>query len=312
MLWNRKAGVALAVGLILAGLAACRSATPPEAPVPPTVAPTVAATATLVTAPWVLVDAGLAPAIQEAVMTWSASAGQVAEVRTLAGLRTEPPPGVWAVVGLDQNLVPIHQGWSGTRVVFVVLDPLSLSAGETTSTLGPGLAYDQAGFLAGAAAGLATRSGLIGLLPGASEAGGWRSGFEEGLLYSCPKCQLESVSDPARPAFAMDVIGIPPGTDLAPSEPTADAPWLVVFEEPPDGWADRVAARVRTAPEALVGPALSRLATGAPGEAWVFAASGGGLVTEVDPRAISPGRERLLREAEASLAEGWLVVGGGA
>jgi len=69
---------------------------------------------------------------------------------------------------------------------------------------------------------------------------------------------------------------------------------------------------VRTAPEALVGPALSRLAAGAPGEAWVFAASGGGLVTEVDPRAISPGRERLLREAEASLAEGWLIVGGGA
>jgi len=312
MLWNRKAEVALAVGLILAGLAACRSATPPETPAPPTVPPAVAVTTTPTAAPWVLVDAGLSPAIQEAVMTWSASAGQETEVRSLTGVQTEPPPGAWAVVGLEENLVSIDQGWLRTQVVFVVLDPLSLSASETTSTLGPGLAYDQAGFLAGAAAGLATRSGLIGLLPGASEAGGWRIGFEEGLLYSCPKCQLASVSDPARPAFAMDVIGIPPDTDLAPAESAADAPWLVVFEETPDGWADRVAARVRTAPEALVGPALSRLATGAPGEAWVFAASGGGLVTEVDPRAISPGRERLLREAEASLAEGWLVVGGGA
>src|SRR3972149_1497439 len=65
-------------------------------------------------------------------------------------------------------------------------------------------------------------------------------------------------------------------------------------------------------PGALVGRALRGRAAGAPGEAWVFAASGGGLVTEVDPRPISPGRQRLLREAEASLAEGWLIVGGGA
>ena len=244
-------------------------------------------------------------------MTWSATAGQVADVQSLAGLHSEPPPGAWAVVGLEENLVPLDQGRSGTQVVFVVLDPSSLSAGETTSTLGPEVAYDQAGFLAGVAAGLASRSRLIGVLPGASEAEGWQLGFEEGLLYSCPKCQLESVPDPARPAFAMDVIGIPPSTDLAPAEPLADAPWLIVFEETPDGWAHRVAARVVTAPEALVGQALSRLASGTPGEAWVFAASDGGLVTEVDPRAISPGRERLLREAAASLAEGRLVVGGG-
>jgi len=302
----------VAAALVLASLSACRVPPAPETPFPLTVAPTVAVAATPAAAPWVLVDAGLSPAIQEAVMTWSAGAGQEAEVRPLSGLQGEPPPGAWAVVGLDENLAPLDQTWSGTRVVFVVLDPFSLSASEMTSTLGPGLAYDQAGFLAGVAAGLATRSGLIGLLAGASEAGGWRIGFEEGLLYSCPKCQLESVSDPGRPAFAMDVIGVPPGTDLAMAEPAAEVPWLVVFEETPDGWADRVAARVRTAPEALVGPALSRLERGTPGETWVFAASDGGLVTEVDPRAISPGRERLLREAEASLAEGRLVVGGGA
>jgi hypothetical protein len=50
---------------------------------------------------------------------------------------------------------------------------------------------------------------------------------------------------------------------------------------------------------------------GEPGRAWDFAAGTASLVTEVDSRAVSPGRERLLREAEKGLAEGWLVVGGG-
>jgi hypothetical protein len=49
---------------------------------------------------------------------------------------------------------------------------------------------------------------------------------------------------------------------------------------------------------------------GEAGRAWDFAAATGSLVTEIDSRAISPGRERLLREAEASLRDGYLVVGG--
>jgi hypothetical protein len=260
--------------------------------------------------PWVLVDAGLPPEVQEAVAAWSASVDQEAEARAVAGLPGDVPPGLWAVIGLEQNLVSLDRAWSESPVVFVVLDPSSLAAGERTSTLGPDLAYDQAGFLAGVAAGLATQTGVVGITPAAVEAGGWRMGFEEGLLYSCPKCQLQAVTDPGQPTFAMDVIGIAPGAESAPGEPVEGAPWLVVFEEAPDAWADRVAARVRSAPEALVGPALRRLAEGTPGEVWVFAATDGGLTIEVDPRAISPGRERLLREAETSLAAGRLVVGG--
>jgi hypothetical protein len=223
----------------------------------------------------------------------------------------DPPPGLWAVVGLDENLAPLSETWRQGRMASVVVHPSSLAAGERTSTLGPEIAYDEAGFLAGVAAGLATGSGLIGVVSGGGEAGGWRNGFEQGLLYSCPKCQVEAVSDPGRPAFAMDVIGIPPEADLAPSEPASGAVWLVVFEQAPEGWAERVAARVRLAPEAQVGPALTRLGDGMPGEAWVLAVEGGGLAIDVDSRAISPGRERLLREAEADLAEGTLVVVGG-
>jgi len=72
-----------------------------------------------------------------------------------------------------------------------------------------------------------------------------------------------------------------------------------------------VAARVRVAPEVILGAALEQLWEGEPGEVWPFDAGDGGLVTEVNPQAISPGRERLLREAEARLASGMLAVGGG-
>ncbi len=140
----------------------------------------------------------------------------------------------------------------------------------------------------------------------------YRAGFEEGLLYSCPKCRLETVPDPGQVAFGMDVIGIPPGTDLSAVEPGTADPWLVVFGEPfRGGWGERVAARVRVAPEVILGAALEQLWEGEPGEVWPFDAGDGGLVTEVNPQAISPGRERLLREAEARLASGMLAVGGG-
>jgi hypothetical protein len=110
----------------------------------------------------------------------------------------------------------------------------------------------------------------------------------------------------------MDVVGVPPWSEWPAAEPEASVPWLVVFGEPPSGArAERVAARVNLAPEAITVPALTDLWEGSEGEAWVFTASDGGLMTFVDPRAISPGRERLLREAEAALADGWLAVGGG-
>jgi hypothetical protein len=90
-------------------------------------------------------------------------------------------------------------------------------------------------------------------------------------------------------------------------------PWLIVTGDAElGGWGDRLTARVRESPEALVGPAIERLLNGSPGEAWAYTAENGGLRVEVvDGRAISPGRERLLREAEARLASGLLVIGGG-
>lgn len=275
--------------------------------------PTATAPAAASAAPWALVDTGVPEAAQEAASSISTGAFEV-RVEPLAGVSGEPPAGLWAVVGQETALLDTYDDWSRRGIAFVVLDPSSLTAGEKTSTLGPELAHDEAGFLAGVAAGLASQTGLVGLLPGVErpEVDDYRAGFAEGLLYTCPKCRLEDVADPSRPTFGMDVVGVPPWSEWPAAEPEAGVPWLVVFGEPPSGaWAERVAARVNTAPEAITVPALTDLWEGSEGETWVFTASDGGLMTFVDPRAISPGRERLLREAEAALADGWLVVGGG-
>jgi hypothetical protein len=298
--------------VFLAALAACRPAAPTS--LPPVATPAETATAAASPTPWILVGDQTTTAVQTVLTSWADAQGLELRVESLAGQPATPPDGAAAVVGLESELLPLLPAWSQAGVVFEVIDPSALVAGAHTSTLGPTVAYDQAGFLAGVAAGLATRTGLVGLLPvaGSDSAVDFRAGFEEGLLYSCPKCQLETVSNPGQAAFGMDVVGIPPDSDLGPKAPGVSDLWLVVFGDAPLGsWAERVGARVRTAPEAVAGPALGRLWEGQPGEAWVFSAANGGLVTEVDPQAVSPGRERLLREAEASLAEGWLVVGGG-
>jgi len=298
--------------VILATLAACRPAAPTAlAPLP---TPDEPAVATASPASWILVGDQTAPAVQAELSSWAETQGVDLRVESLADQPATPPTGLAAAVGVESELLPLVPAWSEAGVAFEVIDPSMIVADERTSTLGPTVAYDQAGFLAGVSAGLATQSGLVGILPaaGSDRATAYRAGFEEGLLYSCPKCQLETVPDPSQPAFGMDVVGMPPDTEVPLVESGAGLPWLVVFAEMPAGaWTERVAARVRTAPEAIAGTALGRLWDGRPGEAWVFSAADGSLVTEIDPQAISPGRERLLREAEASLATGWLVVGGG-
>jgi hypothetical protein len=260
----------------------------------------------------VLLDREANDAVQRAVLEWATSAGVAVETVSLDEPLDSPTDGLAAAVVAEDRLAGLEEWLSGDPAI-VVLDAASVTPTKTRSTLGPSVAYDEAGFLAGVAAGLATGSGIVGILAGGgTEAGGdFGSGFEEGLLYSCPGCEL-SVADLRQPAFAMDVIGVPPGAELTDSAPQAEAPWIVVVGQAPTGdWAGHVAARVRAAPEALISEALDALLAGESGEAWSLAASNGGLVTEIDERAISPGRERLLREAETALAQGYLVVGDG-
>jgi hypothetical protein len=220
---------------------------------------------------------------------------------------------LWAIVGGEPWLASLHDRWAGEKFVFVVVEPESISADARTSTLGPDVRQDQAGFLAGVAAGLASQTWDVGVPSGGGrdDFGAYLSGFTQGLRYACPRCRLDPVTDVGQPSFGIDVIGVPPSFDLAADE-DAGGPWLVIAGEAPNaGESSRVAAQVRRAPEVLVGEALQRLWQGAAGEAWTFAADNSSLRTEINPEAISPGRARWLRDAEQRLADGRLVVNTG-
>ncbi len=311
---GRRAKAAVAGGILLVfvlSVAACRtSAATGTAPVP-TVSPTTAATVT--PAPWILIGSKTDRRVAQAVIPWADSRSLTTRLEPLEGQLERPPPGLRGVVANEAEILDLHEAWSNAGIVFVVLDPVSMGANETTSVIGPGMRFDQAGFLAGVAAGLATSAGGAGQTAGGGEsAGDFAAGFDEGLRYACPKCRSETVSEPGRAPFGVDVVAVSPSSGPIAEIPKEGAPWVVAIGDADLGeWADRVAARVRAVPEALVTSALARLLDGSAGEQWSYAADNGGLRVElVNPEAISPGRQRLLREAENLLASGFLVVMG--
>ena len=61
--------------------------------------------------------------------------------------------------------------------------------------LGPGARQDQAGFLAGMVAGLATESQIVTVIgdPNSIEGRNYRNGFSHGVLYTCPECRLLNI-----------------------------------------------------------------------------------------------------------------------
>jgi basic membrane protein A and related proteins len=61
--------------------------------------------------------------------------------------------------------------------------------------LGPGARDDQAGFLAGMVAGLATESQIVTVIgdPNSAEGRSYRNGFAHGVLYTCPECRLLNI-----------------------------------------------------------------------------------------------------------------------
>lgn len=308
-------GTSVAAFLVLASsLAACRPAVRPQTPEAPTVPASTTAAPTATPTAWLLVGGGTPPEVQEAVSVWGNSNGLVVRVEPLAGQPQAVPAGLRAVVGNETEVLAVYDRWSQADISFVVLDPVSLGPSDKTSVIGPTVSYDHAGFLAGMAAGLATSFGGVGLSPGGGEANeAFAAGFEEGVRYACPKCRVEHVPEPMRPPFGVDVVGIAPDPVSLGGDEAIGAPWLIVIGDPEMGsWVNRLAARIREAPEMLVGPAIEHLLDGSPGEMWAYTGENGGLRVEVvDRRAISPGRERLLREAEARLASGVLVIGGG-
>lgn len=266
-------------------------------------------------APWLLLGSEAAGQVRAAVEGIALQSGLSVRVEDLSDPGEVPPGGLAALVGTQAELEPILKSWPLSSMSVVVLQATDLQASGRVSVVDFDWRHDQEGFLAGAGAGLATAFGAVGLVPGDGSAAAeeFGAGFAEGVRYTCPRCRLEVVQDLARPPFGVDVVGLPPGAPLPGAPPAENAVWIVAAASVESGpWRRRQAAELEVDLEVVVAAALEALLAGGDGRAWVPAVENGGLrMGAVDPAAISPGRERLLREAEARLAGGLLTLGGG-
>jgi len=201
----------------------------------------------------------------------------------------------------------------------VLVEPGQIEPGPRLSTVGePGGRHDQAGFLAGVMVGLAGQTGWVGLVEstGGPREPVYRAGFEAGVRYGCPKCQL--VISPASEATidgfrgqGVEVVFVVPGPAAAEAgaQLAEGGLWVVWVGDLPTPDL-RIAGQVVFASDGLILQALDALQAGGPGAAWPYTVENGGIrLGEVDPEAISPGRQRLLQEAYDAVAAGQLDIG---
>jgi hypothetical protein len=224
------------------------------------------------------------------------------------------------VVAVDGDAGAV-EAWSAVPgLPVLVVGPRGIAPSGTLSTIGGSIRRDQAGFLAGVLAGLASESGWVGRIDGeVGEASAvYQAAFEHGLRYGCPRCRMvslaigEATSDRFL-AGGVDVVWVVPGSGAASLLTSLAGSGLRVVwvEDPPaDAPRQQVVGGVRFAPEVLVTMALDSILAGEPASDWPYDLTSGGLqLVEVNDAAISPGRQRLLREAVEGLATGALDAG---
>ncbi len=231
-------------------------------------------------------------------------------------------PGLSAVVSVQAGFGGEITALAVAGVPVVAIDVQDLQPAERLSTLGePGARHDQAGFLAGMMAGLATRSGWVGLIDGNGgswEAAVYRNAFVNGLRYACAACTLVTLSPGEVTADAFrakgaDVVFALPGPEAGEGLASlADTGmWLVhVGDLDVPILTPQVAGRVVFEPEQALVRALEALLAGEPGASWPASLELGSLrLADLNPEAISPGRERLLSEAIEALLANELDIG---
>ena len=308
---------------LMAALAACApSASPESSGSRPTEFPSPTPGPTATPTPSLLLIAAPDGFVASELAAWAADHGW--------GVLTSDPEGASAIVGearVDlQAIVSFgeHFGGRATQIAadvapLVLVEAGQIEPGPRLSTVGePGGRHDQAGFLAGVMVGLAGQTGWVGLVEGT---GGplepvYRSGFEAGLRYGCPKCRLvtspvsEATADGFR-AQGVEVVFIIPGPAAAEAgaQLAKGGLWLVWVGDLPTPDL-RVGGQVVFAADGLILKALDALQAEQFGAAWPYAIENGGIrLGEVNPEAISPGRQRLLLEAYEAVAGGQLDLG---
>jgi hypothetical protein len=229
--------------------------------------------------------------------------------------------GLQAVAILETGVAPEILAEGPPQVPLVVVGDAGLEAGDRVSTVGePGARHDQAAFLAGAMAGLASENWVVALVgqTGGEHEAVYEAAFVHGVRYTCAYCwvvqySIEGLTSDGLRANRVDVgFSIPGLASRRGFAQLAQAGiWVVWIGTPPEEVpVEQLAGGVVFSPETLVPLALESLIAGEPGQAWPYQVENGGLqVSSLNPEAISPGRERVLEAAREALANGELDVG---
>lgn len=267
-----------------------------------------------------LLNADEMTAMGGALQTWSESRGWIF-VQHDGDLATLTGPEAGAVVGLGADSAQVQQASQRPSVFGVIVGDASATPSGRVSAVGdPGARRDQAGFLAGVIAGLASRYEAVAMVVGT---GGeyetiYAASFAQGLRLACGRCRLLSLPpvEVSRDFLfvqgvdvAFAIPGPRAGEALAPIA-SSDV-WVVWVGEPPTGYpVERLAGGVAYHPQALVVPALEALLSGEEGRAWPYSLESGSLVVvDLQVEVLTPGRQRLLDATLEQLISGALDIG---
>lgn len=304
------AALALAAACNAPGAAPTTTGSPAPTSPPPTPIPT------STPVPELLLIGEASPGLRASLHDWATQRGW----RLREASAGDPAAHTAAVVLSDGGEAALP-ALAESSLPIVTVDLPAAVPGQHLSTVGePGARHDQAGFLGGICAGLATRTGGVGLIEatGGTDEVVYRSAFINGLRYICPRCQwvnlpTTEVTADAYRAQGVDVVLALPGpqADSALDALADSGLWFIlVGASGPSIPPGQLAARVVLEPEAALIPALEGLLAGEPGLAWPTSLELGSLrVDDLHPDAITPGRERLLRIAMDALVAGALGIG---
>ncbi len=256
----------------------------------------------------------------EALHAWAEARGYRLEFASSSGAPQTPPVQTIAWVSVGRVPAWVTEAGAAAARPGVVVDAEGAEPSRAVSTVGgPGSRFDQAAFMAGVMAGLASRTWVVGLVDemGAAQDAVLARGFVQGVRYACPRCQIvRQVGAEAAAqrllATLTDVVFVVPGPAyeevwqrLAAAE--VGAVWVGA---PPQAIAaENWVGGVEFDPAALVCSALEALLAGEAGQAWPYSLAQGGMRLDVGSGALSPGRLRLVEQAWQALMDGSLDTG---
>lgn len=239
-----------------------------------------------------------------------------------------------AVVSVSAELSP--QEWlvlaqQYPETYFAILGPPEAGAEIPANLLivgGPEGREDQAGFLAGVTAGLATKTQHVALFSDTATAVGlkYRNGFAAGVRYACPRCRLEVIELSAfselifaealgqkHALLGADVIFAAAGDagTFALAGAAQNGAWVIASDDSPLPDSERLLTRVALSPPAALESVLADFAAGRPrsGVAPLSLANGGIVLAPIRAGVLSPLDLQDIESVKQRLTEGVLETG---